>query len=165
MRLRDWGADMLNLPGLIGELALRVGTLSSHLAGLQASVSRYFTSSAHAPALATLAVLCERRVQKPALPSQPFHPGGEYDWVPTVLGGECWLREGDVQELRLMPQHWTRNFRWFVSGNPEIVVTSFVVAGESATAAFGGLKYGDCALECRLGNQISVTLERRRVPS
>jgi hypothetical protein len=114
------------------------------------------SSAISGPALATVTVLCER-AQGAGLNGEPAER-----WVPSVLGGEVFLHPGQSAMIPLMPQLTTRNYRWFVSGHPDIVCTAFTVGNESAHAAYGGTKFGEFEGMCRLGNQIRVSLEFKK---
>lgn len=125
---------------------------------------------AAAPALATVTVLCEVWQHGIARDSGfvgggvPHHADAGH-WVPSVLGAEGFMFEGASLDLQIIPQRPTRNFRWFVSGHPEIVCEAFIVGNEHGNAGYGGTKYGEFQTECRIGNRITVRLERKRVPS
>lgn len=157
---------MRALPVLTAELAMSMRSAQLRLAGEVAALRTQLRAPAVAPALATLTVLCERRVTLPY--DANVRPHGmllDSVWVPTVLGGEHWMHVGEGYELKLFPQVPTRNFRWFLSGDPSLVVTGFRVGLESQLAGQGGLKFGDSVVNCDPGWGLHFDIERRRVPS
>lgn len=118
-----------------------------------------------APVLATLTILCERRAHEPGRRIGVEMQASGVIWLATTLGAEHWLHVGETHDMRIQPHHCVRNFRWFLSGDPSLVVTDFRVGAETAIAGQGGQKFGDAQLTCELGNLLRVTIERRRVPS
>lgn len=157
MNLQTWLRTLAHLPEVLEGHWTALRALGLAVEGLRDGLD----AKAHAPVLATLTVLCERRERIDRSVS-----GGEVDdWVPTVLGAERWICVGESVEIVIVPHFVTRNFRWFVSGDPAINVVRFVVGNDVQDAGSGGYKYGDSSATCHLGVQLRVTLERRRCPS
>jgi hypothetical protein len=108
------------------------------------------------PALATLTILCERPQRK----AEQAPPHSEYDWVPSCLGGELFLSPGESSRLILQPQFPIRNLRWFVSGDPAIVLEGLVIGNQHTSACRGGTKYGDWQGTVAPGCNITAELRR-----
>ena len=152
------------------DMPRRLVALGSRMVGIQDTLSELVASLARQatrPHLATLTILCERshghRFQHLAMRA---HELENAEWAPTVLGAETWLHLGQRHVFQLMPYAATRNFRWMLSGGPEMVVTQFRVGNEDGGASSNmGAKFGDCNLVAPLGTQIVVTVERKRAES
>lgn len=159
---------MRALPVLTAELAMSMRSAQLRLAQEVSMLRTQLRAPLVAPVLATLTVLCERRVRTRPFDPANAHPQAELldsVWVPTMLGGEHWMHVGEGYELKLFPQVPTRNFRWFLSGDPSLVVTGFRVGLDSQLAGQGGLKFGDSVVNCDPGWGLHFDIERRRVPS
>lgn len=113
----------------------------------------FFTSrdSKEGPALATVTILCDT-------PSDD----AEGKTVRTTFGGEVFLSPGQSHTLRIpYSQRLVANCTYFVSGHPNILVTSFMVGNNHKTASDCGTKYGQCSFVVEVGQQIQVRLEYR----
>lgn len=126
------------------------------------SLGAMFCAELARPKLATMTILCERQRLSMGRSEEPRRLHADVtEWVPTCLGGEVWIRPRETQTLVLYPQYLVRNLRWFVSGDPEIVVESLKVGPEVTDAGFGSLKFGDWQGVCNLGTHITATIARR----
>jgi hypothetical protein len=138
--------DLFQLPALLRALEKRITT---RVYEVEAGVHRALAADQARPVLATLTVLCER------------HEHGE-KWVPTFMGEEVWLAPGEHHCIQILPQVQVRNFRWYISGGPDVVVEGVTIGNEYMGAAFGAGKCGDIERVCNLGTRIGFSVARRK---
>ncbi len=120
------------------------------------SLSRMHQSladSQNKPVLATVTILCVMGGRDEE---------GKERTTRTTLGGEAFLYPDQSANIKIYPQRTTSRFTYFVSGHPNLVVTSFKVGNETGDSDCAGKKYGECDFTVDVGNIIQVRIEYRK---
>lgn len=79
----------------------------------------------------------------------------------TTLGAEAFLRPGQSITIPIYPQRLTGRFTYFVSGHPNLVMTSFKIGNSCIDSDSAGKKYGEFEGTVEVGNMIRVHVEYR----
>ncbi len=80
----------------------------------------------------------------------------------TTLGAEAFVSPDGGIEIPIYPHRMTACFTYFVSGHPNLVLTSFKVGNIVADSDTAGKKYGEWKGTVDLGMIIRVRVEYRK---
>jgi hypothetical protein len=98
------------------------------------------------PILACVTILCHREGTDEAV----------------TMGAEDWVTPGHSQRIPIEAQLPLRGrFTFFVSGDPNLVVTGFSIGNSSLMANMAGCKYGEVSGTIGFGQRIIVVVEHR----
>ncbi len=105
--------------------------------------------SEKAPALATVTILCKT-----------LGDGGKT--TTTTHGGEAFVAPGASHTLKLeYSQRTLGSLTYFLSGHPNLVITSFQVGNQEKKSSWAGTKYGECDAVVEVGQLIQIRIEYR----
>lgn len=80
----------------------------------------------------------------------------------TALGGEAFVSPGNGVDIKIDPQKQVGRMTYFVSGHPNLVITSFRVGQEEASADCAGKKFGQFSGVVEPGQYLKCRVEYRK---
>ncbi len=121
---------------------------------LQERIFTWFERLDNRPVLACVTILCETAGDY-----------GDESMKPefTVCGAEAFISPGQKALIFVDPHRTVGRFTYFVSGHPNLVVTSFRVGNNESQSDDAGKKFGKWNGSCHVGNRMYVVVEYRTV--
>lgn len=80
----------------------------------------------------------------------------------TAFGAEAFIYPGEAKTVDVpYPQRNVGRMLYFISGHPNLVITSFNVGNHHTMSNNAGVKFGKCSTALEVGNTIKVRVEYR----